>query len=339
MLEMLRVLIGTLASLARDRQALLVENLLLRHQLAVTLRSRPRPQLRSRDRLLWVVARRLCPAWRQHLMLVSPETVIRWHRRGWRLFWTWRSRQPGGRPRLDAEVRDLIATMSRDNPLWGTERLRGELLKLGIAVSNRSIRRYRWRRPVRSPSQTWRTFLANHRPQIWAADLFTVPTLTFRTLYVLVFIAHDRRQLLHVTVTAHPTAAWIWRQFLQATPWGTTPKYLLRDRDGVYGPEFARRLRALGTQTLLTPFRAPRANAVAERVIGTLRRECLDHLIVVNEQHLRAILNEFVAYYNADRPHRTLQLEPPVPTIRADTGGIHCRPVLGGLHHAYERAV
>jgi transposase InsO family protein len=158
-------------------------------------------------------------------------------------------------------------------------------------------------------------------------------------LYVLVFIAHDRRQLVHVNVTAHPTAAWIWRQFLQATPWGTTPKYLLRDRDRAYGLEFARRVRLLGTQTLLAPFRAPGANAVAERVIGTLRRECLDHLIVLNEQHLRAILSEFVAYSNADRPHRTLEMEPPVPTIRTRTGRIRSWPVLGGLHQVYESAL
>ena len=166
-----------------------------------------------------------------------------------------------------------------------------------------------------------------------------MPTLAFRTLYVMVFIAHDRRELIHVNVTTHPTAAWIWQQFIQATPWGTRPKYLLRDRDRAYGPEFARRAWALGTKTLLTPIRAPRANAVAERVIGTLRRECLDHLIVLNEQHLRAILREFVAYYNADRPHRTLKLEPPVSTMRADTGRIRSRPVLGGLHHVYGRAV
>ena len=189
MLEMLQLLLGLLASLIRERQDLVVENLLLRHQLTVTLRSRPRPRVHRRDRLLWVLARRLCPAWRRHLAFVTPETVIRWHRAGWRLFWRWRSRHPGGRPRLSAEVRDLIATMSRANPLWGTERLRGELLKLGIVVSNRSIRRYRGRGPVRPPSQTWRSFLANHRPQIWAADLFTVPTFTFRTLYVLVFSA------------------------------------------------------------------------------------------------------------------------------------------------------
>jgi transposase InsO family protein len=166
-----------------------------------------------------------------------------------------------------------------------------------------------------------------------------VPTLTFRTLYVLVFIAHERRPLVHINVTAHPTAAWIWQQFLQATPWGTQPKYLVRDHDRAYGPEFARRVRALGTKTLLTPFRAPRANAVAGRVIGTLRRECLDHLIVLNEQHLRAILGEFVAYYTVDRPHRTLELEPPVPPTRAHAGRIRSRPVLGGLHHVYERAV
>ena len=164
-----------------------------------------------------------------------------------------------------------------------------------------------------------------------------MPTLTFRTLYVLVFIAHDRRQLVYVNVTAHPTAAWTWRQFLQATPWGTTPKYLLRDRDRTRGPEFARRVRALGTQTLLTPFRAPRANALAERVIGTLQRECLDHVIVLNEAHLLVILREFVAYYNAERPHRTLSLEPPVPASRAHTAQICSRAVLGGLHLVYER--
>ena len=164
-----------------------------------------------------------------------------------------------------------------------------------------------------------------------------MPTLTFRTLYALVFIAYDRRQLVHVNVTAHPTAAWIWRQFIQATPWGVTPSYLVRDRDRAYGPEFVGRAQTLGTTTLLTPIRAPRANAVAERVIGTLRRECLDHSIVLNEQHLCAILREFVAYYNAERPHRTLGLEPPVPTIRADRGPIRSRSVLGGLHQVYER--
>ena len=340
MLEYLLLLVGLFRAVLRCRADLVAENLLLRQQLTVLTRptARRRPRLRSRDKLFWVVIRALRRDWRQHLVLVRLDTVLRWHHRAWKLFWRWRSSGRLGRPRVSAEVRDLIARMARENPRWGSERIRGELLKLGMTVSKRSIQRYQRRGPARPPSQTWRTFLANHRPQIWAADLFTVPTWTFRTLYVLVFIAHDRRKLVHVKVTAHPTAAWIWQQFIQATPWGAQPKYLIRDRDRAYGPGFAGRARALGTQTLLAPIRAPRANAVAERVIGTLRRECLDHLIVLNEQHLRAILREFVAYYNADRPHRTLGLEPPEPAPHAQTGPVRSRRILGGLHHVYERA-
>jgi transposase InsO family protein len=211
------------------------------------------------------------------------------------------------------------------------------LLKLGRSVSKRSIQRY-WRRgPARPPSQTWRTFLANHRPDIWAADLFTAQTLTFRTLYILLFITHARRELVHVNVTASPTAAWIWQQLMEATPWGRQPRYLLRDRDAAYGGDFAQRAGRLGMQTLLSPVRAPRANAVAERVIRTFRNECLDHLIILNEQHLRAVLAEFVRYYNTERPHRSLVLDTPRPAVRPATGPIHSRPVLGGLHHFYER--
>jgi putative transposase len=240
-LDWLWLLLGTLPVLLHDRHALLVENLLLRQQLAVALRARPRPRLRRRGRLFWAVVRRVCADWRRHLVLVRPEAVLRWHRRGWRLYWWWRSRRPVGRPRVPGEVRDLIGRMSRDNPLWGTVRIRGELLKLGIAVSAGSIRRYRWRRPARPPSQTWRTFLRNHAAQIWAADLFTVPTLTFRTLDVVFFITHDRRELVHLRVTAHPTAAWIWRQLLEATAWGRQPAYVVRDRDAGYGRDVATR--------------------------------------------------------------------------------------------------
>jgi hypothetical protein len=196
----------------RPRQDLTLENLLLRHQLAVLTRPtrrRSHARLRLWDKLLWVLARQFCAGWREHLSFVTPETVVRWHRRGWRLFWRWTSRSPGGRPYLTPEIRDLIATMSCDNRLWGTERIRGELLKLGIVVSNRSIRRYRWRGPGRAPTQTWRTFLYNDAHHLWAADLLSVPMLTFKTLHVLVFIAHGRRELVHVNVTANPTAAWV----------------------------------------------------------------------------------------------------------------------------------
>ncbi len=235
-------------------------------------------------------------------------------------------------------MQNLIVTMSRDNRLWGTERIRGELLKLGIVVSNRSIRRYRWRGPARPLSQSWRTFLSTHDHHLWAADLFTIPTLTFKTLYVLVFIAHGRRELVHVNVTANPTAAWVWRQVIEAAPWGRKPWHLLRDRDAIYGRDFRRRARRVGIDSIATPVRSPRANAVVERVIGTLRRECLDHIIVLDEQDLMSVLAEFVRFYNQERPHRTLDLQTPEPRPRPTAGPIRSRPMLNGLHHVYERA-
>jgi transposase InsO family protein len=264
--------------------------------------------------------------------------VIRWHRQAWRLFWRWRSRGLIGRPRLSAEVRDLIATMAHDNPRWGSERIRGELLKLGLVVSKRSIQRYRRRGPAHPSSQTWRTFLRNHAHHLWAADLLTVQTLTFKTLYVLVFIAHSRRELVHLNVTANPSAAWVWRQLIQATPWGNKPRHLLHDHDAVYGPDFRQRARRIGIDAIATPIASPRANAIVERFIGTLRRECLDQLIILDEQHLQSVLAEFVGYYNLERPHRALRLETPMPALRLVEGSVRSRPVLGGLHHVYERA-
>ena len=317
-----------------------MENLLLRHQLAVLTRPtcRHRARFRRLDKLLWVLVRRRHRDWRRPLVVVTPDPVIRGHRAGWRLSWRWRSCASGGRPRRSPEIRDLITRMSHENPLWGAERIRGELRTLGIEVSTHSIRRSRWRGPQRPPSQTWRTFLANPAHAIWVADLLTVPTLTFRTLYVLCFIGHGRRQLLHFHVTAHPTAAWIWQPVVNATPWRRAPEDLLRDRDRVYGSDFGATLKGLGIEQVLTPVWAPRANAVAERLVGTFRREGLDHVIVVNEPHLYAVLAEFLAYYNGQRPHRSLVLEPPLPLARAPTGRIRSRPVLGGLHHVYERA-
>ena len=265
-LEFLRFLLTTLVATVRPRHDLVVENLLLRHQLAMLTRptrTRPRARVHVRDKLLWILARRFFASWRECLTFVTPDTVVRWHRQGWRLFWRWKSRSRGGRPHLTPEVRDLIATMSRNNRLWGTERIRGELLKLGIVVSNRSIRRYRWRGPVRSPSQTWRTFLRNHAHHLWAADLLTVPTLTFKMLYVLVFIAHGRRELVHVHATTTPTAAWVWRQLIEATPWGHKPRHLLRDRDALYGRDFRQRARRIGIDAIATPIHSPRAKACA----------------------------------------------------------------------------
>jgi transposase InsO family protein len=234
--------------------------------------------------------------------------------------------------------------MAQDDPLWGSERIRGELRKLGLAVSAGSIRRSRWRRPARPPSQSWRTFLRNHAAQVWAADLCTVPTVTFRTLFVLCVTTHDRRELVRLRVTAHPTAARVWRQLIEATAWARRPRDVPRDRDAVYGRAFGTEAAALGIDALLTPFRAPRANAIAERVVRTLRQEGLDHVLVCNERHLQRVLQEDATYYNSDRPHRTLGLVPPLPgapPLRAPSGRparVVARPVLGGLHHLYQRA-
>ena len=332
---LLRVLIGA----CRSRHDLVLENLVLRHQLEVLSRATAKPRLRNVDRVLWVWLRQVWPSgWARHLRIVRPETVIGWHRRGWRLYWTWRSRTRLGRPRLSPEVRELIARMSRENRLWGTERIRGELLKLGIVVSNRSIRRYRWRGPRRERSQSWQTFLRNQIKGIWAADLFVVQTIGMQTLYVFFFISHERRGLLHFNVTVSPTAAWIWRQVIEATGFGRQPQHLIHDRDKVYGDDFGAKLAAIGIADIITPCRAPLANSVAERVVRSFRQECLDHVIVFNERHLLALLTEFVQYYNNDRPHRALELETPVPSPPMLCGAVVSRPILGGLHHAYARA-
>ena len=338
-----RLLIGLLRRSTRGRLDLLMENLVLRQQLEVYTRQPKRPRLRNEDRLFWSVVARTWSPWRLRLRLVQPETVVRWHRTAWRQYWTWKSRRRGpGRPRVDPELRELIMRLARENPRWGSIRIVGELRALGFSVSGRTVRRYRDQARRRPPLQSWRTFLRNHAPHIWAVDLLTVQTITTRTLYVVVFIAHDRRRIVHINVTRHPTAAWIWRQLIEATPWGRQPRYLIRDRDRSYGADFVARASGLGIRTVLTPVRAPNANAVAERVIGTLRRECLDHLIVFNERHLRRVLLEYVEHYNGLRPHRTLGLDSPdgrEPQARpSETASVRRREVLGGLLNEYDWA-
>jgi putative transposase len=289
--ELLFLLVGSLIVGFRSRRDLALENLVLRHQLQVALRTNPTPRLRRRDRVLWVWIDRLWPASRRHLLVVTPETVLRWHRNGWRLYWTWRSRRRIGRPRMPAEVKELIAQISRDNRLWGTERIRGELLKLGIVVSNRSIRRYRWRKPRPEGSQAWRTFLKNHLNGIWAADLFVVQTVGYQILYVIVLTSHGRRELVHFNVTSHPTAAWVWQQLIEATPWARQPSHLIHDRDSVYGRDFDARARAMGITGVQTPRRAPNANAIAERVVRSIRVECLDLWVPRTRFHRQAAIS------------------------------------------------
>ena len=336
------LLLATLRRAPHARSDLLIENLALRQQLAVYTRQSRRPQLRNADRRFWSLLARSWSEWRSTLVLVQPDTVVRWHRTAWRRYWTWKSRGRGqGRPRIDAELRELILRIARENRRWGAVRIVGELRALGFEVSARTVRRDRQQALGRPPSPSWRAFLRNHAPQIWAADLFTVQTLTLRTVYVVVFVAHERRRIVHFNVTRHPNAAWIWRQLIEATPYGQRPRFLIRDRDRSYGRDFIPKAARIGIETVLTPVRAPNANAIAERVIGTLRRECLDHVIVLSERHLRRVLHEYVTHYNRMRPHRSLALDSPEgrpPQRRPLLGRVESRPVLGGLHHEYQWA-
>jgi transposase InsO family protein len=299
-------------SLVKSRRRLEAENLVLRHQVNV-LRRRVSRRLRlsNADRLAFVWLYRLCPSVLDAVAIIRPETVIRWHRLGFRAFWRWKSRSRGGRPAIPREIRDLIREMSRANWLWGAPRIHGELLKLGVAVAESTVAKYMVKRP-RRPGQSWRTFLRNQAAGIAATDLFVVPTIGFKLLYCLVFLAHDRRELVHHAVTAHPTAEWVARQMTEAFPWDTAPRYLVRDRDAVYGHVVRRRLRALGIRDRPTAPRSPRQNAYVERLIGSVRRECTDHVIVLGETHLRRIVSLYASYYNEARTHLSLAKNAPI---------------------------
>jgi putative transposase len=262
------------------------EIIALRHQLTVLQRSRtPRPiQLNRADRCLWVWLSRLWSEWRSALIMVKPETVIRWHRQGFRWYWTWKVRHGrSGRPKVPKEARDLIRTMSRENPLWGAPRIHSELLKLGIKLSQASVARYRVRNP-KPPSQTWRTFLNNHVSQLASIDFFTVHTVWFQILFVFVVLVRDRRRVVHFNVTAHPTAEWTAHQMLEAFPYDAAPKYVLRDRDRIYGQEFRKQVEIMNINEVLSAPRSPWQRAYVERLIGSIRRECLDHVIVFGER-------------------------------------------------------
>lgn len=248
MILCLRLVFASALRALGSRRDLALENLALRHQLAVLARPSRRLQLRPADRLLWSWLVRHWPHWRSAIMFVQPDTVVRWHRTAWRRYWTWKSRRAPGRPRIAMEVRDLIRRLARENPRWGSVRIQGELRKLGYHVSARSVRRYRREVKRHPPSQSWRTFLRNHAPHIWAADFLTVQTLTFNTLYVFFFITHHRRRIVHLSVTAHPTAQWVWRQLIQATPYGEQPRYVIRDRDTCYGRDFIPRAARRGSR-------------------------------------------------------------------------------------------
>jgi putative transposase len=338
MLDVILTLLRSLTATIRGRRNLVLENLALRHQLMVIRRQVERPRLTNADRSVWILLRRLWSDWDKALVIVKPATVIAWHRAGFRAYWRWKSRPIGGRPRVDAETRELIRRLWRENPTWGSPHIMAELAKLGIRVSESTVRKYkpRYRKP---PSQTWKTFLKNHARDIVAVDFFVVPTITFRLLYVFIVMSHERRRVLHFNVTESPSARWTGQQVIEAFPYDTAPKYLLRDRDGIYGADFVRRVRSMGTKQVVTACKSPWQNPYVERLGGSMRRECLDYMIVLNEQHLRRILLAYFVYYHESRTHMGLDNDCPIPRVvqPIDAGNVVVEPVLGGLHHTYRR--
>ena len=335
----LQVVTILLRLLLQSRAALAAENLALRQQLALLQRSVKRPRLHRRDRIFWLWLSRLWRGWRSSLISVQPETVLWWHRDGFRLYWRWKSRSRCGRPKLDAEIRALIRRMSRENPTWGRRRIRSELHLLGYEVAELTVAKYmvRGRKP---PSQGWRVFLKNHSREIAAIDFFTVVTLNFRILICFVVLRHHQRTVVHFNVTSHPTGRWTAQQIVEAFPYNTVPRYLLRDRDGIYSSYFVDRVRGMGIEEVLIAPRSPWQNPFIERLIGSIRRECLDHVLVINEGHLLRVLREYFAYYHDSRPHQSLEGNAPRPReIEPPSHGrIVAEPQVGGLHHRYRRA-
>jgi putative transposase len=336
---LIAALLAFVVSLFRSRTSLSLEHLALRHQLAVYKQTVARPRLTPPDRLLWAWLSRLWPRWHEVLAFVQPRTVIAWQRKRFRDHWRRLSQRGApGRPALAKEVRELIRAMWQANPTWGSPRIVGELRKLGIEVAKSTVEKYR-PRPKHPPSPTWKTFLKNHMQDLVALDFFVVPTATFRVLFVLVILAHDRRRIVHFNVTEHPTAQWTAQQVVEAFPWDEAPRYLLRDRDRIYSAAFRQRVRHMGIKEVLTAPQSPWQNPYVERLIGSIRRECLDHVIVLHERHLQRLLTDYFAYYHSWRTHLSLAMDCPTPRPiqLPDRGQVVGLPDVGGLHHHYER--
>ena len=341
MLHAIGFLLASIICLFRTHRNLWLENLALRQQLAVLKRKHPRPRLTAFDKLFWVLAQRYWPRWKQALIVVSPETVVRWHRTGFQMYWSWLSRHQicFGRKRISRELRELICKMAAENPSWGAPRIHGELQMLGFDVAERTVSRWVQKAP-RDPGKRnrWKAFLKNHREAIAAMDFFTVHTVTFGILYCFFLIAHDRRRILHFNVTRNPTSLWIVQQFREAFPFKALHKYLILDRDKKFGLDVIAAIRAMGSRPKRTSFRSPWQHGVAERWVESCRRDLLDHVIVLNERHLKRLLSEYVRYYHEDRTHLGLDKETPGGRVRSALDGrVVGRARLGVLHQRYDR--
>jgi putative transposase len=338
MLEPVLLFAAAVLDALRPRLALLGAITLLRHQLTVLQRSVARPRVTRLDRLGFVALAAITPTWRNVLRIVQPETLLRWHRGGFKALWRWRSRtQPASR--LSPKTATLIRSVAAANRLWGAERIRGELLKLGIKVSKRTVQRYmRAVRPFRPRGQSWSTFLRNHAHDIWACDFLQAYDVFFRPIFAFVFIELATRKVILAATTRFPSRAWVTQQLRNATPSGVAPRFLIHDRDDKFGTAFDALARASGIRIVRTAVRAPNMNAICERFLGSLRRECLDHVLVVDERHFQRVVAEYARYHNAARPHQGLGQQTPIPAERPAEGNIVALPVLGGLHHEYRRA-
>jgi putative transposase len=339
-------LLGAAADLVRSRPELIAENAFLRQQLIILTRSARRPRITPADRALLVLLASRIPAWRQALVIVQPATLLRWHRAGFRLFWRWRSTPCSRQPRVAPDVVALIERMARENRLWGAERIRGELLRLGIAVGKRTVQRHMRRvRPPRPAGQSWATFLRAHGREVWACDFLQLTDLLIRPVFAFFVVELGSRRVVRVGVTRTPTDAWVAQQLREATPEGVGPRVLIHDHDAKYGPGFGRVAAASGIAVIRTPIRAPRANAVCERLLGSVRRECADHVLILGERHLGRLLAAYVSHFNGAQPHQGIDQRTPLsaetmssPRRSRAADRVIAVPVLGGLHHEYRLA-
>jgi transposase InsO family protein len=340
-LDLIPAVLAAFRVFFRSRLDTSLEILALRQQVAVLKRKHRRPSLNRLDRFFWTTLRSLWPGWSDVLIIVKPDTVIRWHRAGFRLYWRWRSRSCGGRPNVSEEIRTLIRTMATENSHWGAPKIHGELRKLGFEVSERTVARYlRLTRPHRGdPAKRWLSFLANHREAIVAFDFFTLPTLTFQFLYCFFVIEHSRRKILYFNITRHPTSDWVVPQVREAFPEAGHYRYVIFDHDSKFDADVITFLQATGLQAKRTSVQAPWQNGIAERWVGSCRREILDHVIALNESHLRRLIRDYLAYYHDDRTHDALSKDTPnqrpVESKPSPLAKVTSRPRLGGLHHRY----
>ena len=347
-------MVGTLADVAKTKKQLLTENALLRQQLIVLNRQVNKPEFKPLDRFIFVVLASLVADWKQALLILKPDTLLRWHRQGFKLLWKLKSRARSKerKPKISEETIALIKKLAKENRLWGAERIRGELLKLNVKVAKRTIQKYmREVRTTTTPTgQTWGTFLKNHADEIWACDFLPVTNLFFKQIYAFFIVEHSSRRVVHFGVTSHPTQEWVTQQLKEATPFEHKPKYLIRDRDSSFGHQFDAVARASGIEVLKTAYRTPKMNSICERFLGSVRPECLDHWFIFGERQLYSVLKEYVGYFNQYRPHQGLNQTIPLKTLASshsdhklknnqlENGKVISLPILGGLHHTYKRA-